>query len=61
MQVQPFYSGINQSSCSILDATVGGTFMKKTPEETYELLKEMAANNYQWDNERANKKGVWNL
>ncbi|XP_052199599.1 uncharacterized protein LOC127806389 [Diospyros lotus] len=40
------------------DATAGGTLMRKTPEEAYELLEEMAANSYQWDNERANKKGV---
>jgi len=58
MQVQIFYSGINQSSRSMLDATPGDTFMRKTPEEAYELLEEMVANNYQWDNERANKKGV---
>ncbi|XP_052185205.1 uncharacterized protein LOC127796840 [Diospyros lotus] len=36
----------------------GGTLMRKTPEEAYELLEEMAANSYQWDNERVNKKGV---
>ena len=32
MQVQTFYNSINQSSYSILDATAGGTLMRKTPE-----------------------------
>ncbi|XP_010248013.1 PREDICTED: uncharacterized protein LOC104590935 [Nelumbo nucifera] len=58
MQVQTFYSGINQSNHSMLDAVAGGTLMRKTPEEAYELLEEMAANSYQWGNEKSNKKGV---
>ena len=58
MQAQTFYSGINQSSHLILNAATGGTLMRKTPEEAYELLEKIATNSYQWDNERANKKRV---
>ncbi|XP_010275028.1 PREDICTED: uncharacterized protein LOC104610214 [Nelumbo nucifera] len=58
MQVQTFYSGINQSNHSMLNAAAGGTLMRKTPKEAYELWEEMVANSYQWGNERTNKKGV---
>ncbi|KAL9416753.1 hypothetical protein AB3S75_039861 [Citrus x aurantiifolia] len=37
----------------MIDAAVGGTLMGKTPEATYELLEEMASNNYQWTSERS--------
>ena len=36
----------------MLDAAAGGTLMRKTPEEAYDLLEEMALNSYQWQTER---------
>ncbi|XP_075640377.1 uncharacterized protein LOC142612142 [Castanea sativa] len=38
---------------SMVDATVGGALMSKTHEAAYELLEELASNNYQWPTERA--------
>lgn len=37
---------------TMIDAAAGGTLMGETPEEAYELLDEMASNNYQWSLDR---------
>lgn len=50
--VQTFYNGLNGSTRNMVDAAAGGTIMRKTPEEAYELLEEMASNSYQWPVER---------
>ena len=36
----------------MIDVAAKGTLMGKTPEVAYELLEEMASNNYQWSLER---------
>ena len=46
--VQTFYNGLNSPTRNMADAAAGGTIMRKTPEEAYELLEEMASNSYQW-------------
>nr|XP_023913707.1 uncharacterized protein LOC112025289 [Quercus suber] len=38
---------------SMVDAAAGGALMSKTHEAAYELLEELASNNYQWPTERA--------
>ncbi|KAH9671114.1 hypothetical protein KPL70_017227 [Citrus sinensis] len=38
---------------TMIDAAAGGTLMGKTPEVTYELLEEMAFNNYHWSSKRS--------
>lgn len=40
----------------MVDATAGGTLMSKTHEEAYELLEELASNNYQWPSKRSRPK-----
>jgi len=40
----------------MIDADVGGTLMRKTKEEAYNLLEEMALNNYQWSSEQGQPK-----
>ena len=35
-----------------IEATAQGSFMSKTPVDTYALLEKMATNNYQWHGER---------
>jgi len=35
----------------MIDAAAVGTLMSKTKEEVYNLIEEMALNNYQWSNE----------
>ncbi|XP_024042758.1 uncharacterized protein LOC112099575 [Citrus clementina] len=42
----------------MIDVVAGGTLMGKTLEAAYELLEEMASNNYQWSLERLISKGA---
>ncbi|XP_038973879.1 uncharacterized protein LOC120105457 [Phoenix dactylifera] len=56
--VQTFYNGLTHSVRITIDAAAGGTLMSKSIEEAYELLEEMASNNYQWSNERCMPKKV---
>ncbi|XP_038976409.1 uncharacterized protein LOC113461320 [Phoenix dactylifera] len=56
--VQTFYNGLTHSVRITIDAAAGGTLMSKSTEEAYELLEEMASNNYQWSNERCMPKKV---
>ncbi|XP_073054601.1 uncharacterized protein [Primulina eburnea] len=52
LQVQTFYNGLFPANRSMIDAAAGGTLMRKTPQEAYELLEEMATNSYQWQAEK---------
>ncbi|XP_038976654.1 uncharacterized protein LOC113463578 [Phoenix dactylifera] len=56
--VQTFYNGLIHSVRITIDAAAGGTLMSKSTKEAYELLEEMASNNYQWSNERGMPKKV---
>ena len=51
LQVQTFYNGLGSNTRTMIDATAGGTLMEKTPDASYELLEEMAFNNYWWSSE----------
>jgi len=46
MVVQTFYNGVTQPARTMIDAATGGTLMSKTEEEAYNLIEEMALNNY---------------
>jgi hypothetical protein len=50
LQVSSFYNGLNTQERQTLDATVGGIFRNKTPQEVYDLIEEIAMNIYQWTN-----------
>jgi len=52
LQVQTFYNGSTATIRNMIDAAAGGTIMRKTPEQAYELLDEMATNSYQWPTKR---------
>ncbi|XP_022898454.1 uncharacterized protein LOC111411971 [Olea europaea var. sylvestris] len=52
MQVQNFYNGLAASIRTLIDASSGRAFMGKSLDDAYDLLEEMAMNNYQWPNER---------
>ena len=56
MQVHHFYNGLNGTTRTLLDASTGGVPMSKSEDEAYQLLKNMAINNYQWLSERATLK-----
>ena len=58
MVVQTFYNGVTQPVRSMIDAAAGGTLMSKTEEEAYNLIEEMALNNFQWSSERTQPKRV---
>jgi len=47
MIVQTFYNGVTQLLRSTIDAAAGGTLMNKTEDEAYNLIEEMAYNNFQ--------------
>ncbi|KAG9446838.1 hypothetical protein H6P81_012966 [Aristolochia fimbriata] len=53
MQMEIFYNGITVSTRSLIDAVAGGTMSKKTPNEVYELIEEMASNMYPYPVERS--------
>ncbi|XP_062085819.1 uncharacterized protein LOC133791927 [Humulus lupulus] len=56
MLVDTFYNGLRGNTRTIIDVAAGGAFMSKSAHEAYELLEEMAMNNYNWPAERENKK-----
>ena len=56
--IQTSYNGVTQLVWSTIDAVAGGTLMNKTEDEAYNLIEEMALNNYQWSTERGQPKRV---
>jgi len=58
MIIQTFYNGVTQPVQSTKDAAVGGTLINKTEDEAYNLIQEMALNNFQWSTERGQPKRV---
>nr|GEW57429.1 hypothetical protein [Tanacetum cinerariifolium] len=48
-QIDTFYNGLTLSHRVTINAAAGGTFMQKTPEECYELIKNMTAHHNHWD------------
>ena len=52
MQVHHFYNGLTENTKTLLDVSGGGALMRKSENETYQLLEDMAMNNYQWPSER---------
>nr|GEV30921.1 reverse transcriptase domain-containing protein [Tanacetum cinerariifolium] len=48
-QIDTFYNGLTLSHRDTINATAGGTFMQKTPEECYELIENMTAHHNHWD------------
>jgi len=58
MIVQAFYNGVAQLVRSTIDVVAASTFMNTMEDEAYNLIEEMALNNYQWSNERSHPKRV---
>ncbi|XP_062103987.1 uncharacterized protein LOC133815123 [Humulus lupulus] len=61
MLVHNFYNGLCGTTRTLIDAAAGGAFMRKSANEAYDLLEEMANNNQQWPSERGNSKKVAGL
>ncbi|WRX15315.1 Retrotransposon gag domain - like 10 [Theobroma cacao] len=52
LQVQTFYNDLLGPLRITIDAAVVGALTSKSIDEAYDLLEEMASNNYQWPSER---------
>ena len=52
MQVHTFYNGLSDSTKTVIDALVGGALMKKTIDQAYGILEDMATNSNQWPKDR---------
>nr|GEY43274.1 hypothetical protein [Tanacetum cinerariifolium] len=48
-QIDTFYIGLTLRHCDTINAAAGGTFMKRRPEECYDLIKNMTAHQNEWD------------
>ena len=52
MKVHTFYNGLSDPTRTIIDASVGGALMKKTTDQAYGILEDMATNSNQWPRDR---------
>nr|GEV78120.1 reverse transcriptase domain-containing protein [Tanacetum cinerariifolium] len=48
-QIDTFYNGLTLRHQDTINATAGGTFMKKRPEECYDLIENMTTHHNHWD------------
>ncbi|GJW31730.1 reverse transcriptase domain-containing protein [Tanacetum coccineum] len=48
-QIDMFYNGLTLRHRDTINAAAGGTFMKRTPEECYDLIENMTAHHNDWD------------
>nr|GEU54250.1 reverse transcriptase domain-containing protein [Tanacetum cinerariifolium] len=48
-QIDTFYNGLNLRHRDTINAAAGGTFMKRRPEECYDLIENMTAHHNDWD------------
>ena len=52
MQVHTFYNGLSDFTKTIIDASTGGALMKKTTDQAYGILEDMATNSNPWPKDR---------
>nr|GEY39277.1 reverse transcriptase domain-containing protein [Tanacetum cinerariifolium] len=48
-QIDTFYNGLTLRHRDTINVSAGGTFMKRRPEECYDLIKNMTAHHNYWD------------
>nr|GEZ89758.1 reverse transcriptase domain-containing protein [Tanacetum cinerariifolium] len=48
-QIDTFHNGLTLRHCDTINVAAGGTFMKRHPEECYDLIKNMTAHHNDWD------------
>src|SRR5262249_16784058 len=51
--VRIFYTALGDQLKTMIDAVAGGSLMKKSAPEAYELIEEMARNTFNWHSERS--------
>ena len=52
MQVHTFYNGLSDPTRTVIDASTRGALMKKTTDQAYGILEDMATNSNQWPKDR---------
>ena len=52
MQVRTFYNDLRDATRIVIDASLGGALMKKTTDQAYEILEDVATNTNQWPRDR---------
>ena len=52
MQVHTFYNGLSDSTRIVIDASTGGALLKKTIDQAYGILEDMATTSNQWPRDR---------
>ena len=52
IQVHTFYNGLSDSTRIVINALAGGALMKKSTDQVYGILEDMATNSNQWPRER---------
>ena len=52
MQVHTFYNGLSGSTITVIDASAGGALMKKTTDQAYGILEDIATNSNQWPKDK---------
>ncbi|GKE59102.1 hypothetical protein Tco_1498287 [Tanacetum coccineum] len=57
-QIDTFYNGLTLRHRDTINAAVGGTFMKRRPEECYDLIENMTAHHNDWDTSAQQIKAV---
>ena len=57
MQVHTFYNGLRNATRTVIDASAGGSLMKKTTYQAYEILEDAATNTNQWPREDYTSEG----
>ena len=53
IQVHTFCNGLSDSAKIIVDASTRGALMKKTTDQAYEILEDIATNSNQWARDRS--------
>ena len=56
LQIQNFYNGLRLEHRVMVDATVGGSLMRRTPKDAYGLFDDMALNVFSWNIDRTARK-----
>ena len=52
MQVHHFYNGLTAPTRTLIDASAGGAIMGRNEVEAYQILENIALNNFRWPVER---------
>ena len=52
MRVHTFYNGLRDETRIVIDASTEGALMKRTTDQTYEILKDTTTNSNQWPRDR---------